>query len=300
MPLISLTREPTHVETISADILPVSNLPITTFLYLIVSTVNEPDFLPQKLKTSGIYLNLIITTASVEKPKSGADIDILEVAQQLQHLAHFLSQGPPVTGLSLPVGDLKIAQVLSPVTNTTSHLRHFELEFPREWVEDDGALAIALRERRRDIDPTKLSNTAPVEEKPVQTTNTPTETDIEAYANVSFLSHSMKREAHWVVKTKELEKKLRQAGQEKESAMRENLKLQRDMEALQRKSAAFHRALFDPDKSIHEANMKAKVKLHAEIRQLKRSLAAANTKNESLVEKNKDLESYNETLVTEN
>ncbi|KAG5765195.1 hypothetical protein H9Q72_006735 [Fusarium xylarioides] len=282
-----------------------SNLPITTLSYSIVTTVNDPDFLPQKLKTSEIIPHLIMTTVYVEKPESGADVDILKVAQQLQHLAHFLSQGHPVPGISLTAKDLKIARVLSPVTNITSHRRHSDLEFPREWIEDDGALAIALRDWRRDVDPKQLSNTPDVEEKPAQTTETPTdadiaETDIEAHADLSFLSYSMKREAHWVAKTKELEKKLRQTEQEKEIALRENLKLQHNVEALQRQSASFHRAPFDPDKSIHEANLKEKVKLHADIRQLQRSLTAANTKNESLVERNKVLESCNKSLVTEN
>ncbi|KAF5542071.1 hypothetical protein FPHYL_11652 [Fusarium phyllophilum] len=56
--------------------------------------INDPDFLPYKLKTSEINLNLIMTTASAQKPKSGADVSILKAAQQLQHLTHFLSQGP--------------------------------------------------------------------------------------------------------------------------------------------------------------------------------------------------------------
>ncbi|KAF5563631.1 hypothetical protein FPHYL_5122 [Fusarium phyllophilum] len=284
--------------------LPMSNLPITTLLYSIVTTVNDPDFLPQKLKTSEIIPHLIMTTVYVEKPKSGADVDILKVARQLQHLAHFLSQGHPIPGISLTANDLKIARVLSPVTNITSHRRHSDLEFPREWIEDDDALAIALRDWRRDVDPKQLHNTPAVKEKPAQTTYTPIEaaiadTDLEADANASFLSYSMKREAHWVAKTKEL-KKLRQTEQEKEIALRENLKLQHKVEALQRQSASFHRALFDPDKSIHEANLKAKVKLHADVRQLQRSLTAANTKNQSLVEKNKALESCNKSLVTEN
>ncbi|KAF5587319.1 uncharacterized protein FSUBG_11859 [Fusarium subglutinans] len=238
--------------------------------------------------------------ASTEKPMSGAYVDIIKVAQQIQHLAHFLSQGYPIPGIPLSDNDLKTARVLSPVTNITSHRRHSDLEFPREWVEDDGVLATALREWRRAIDPTKLSNTAPVEEIPVQIKNTPTETDIEADANVSFMSYSMKREAHWDAKMKELERKLRQCEQEKESVLRDNLKLQRDVEVLQRRSESFHRALFDPDNRIHETNMKAKVKLHAEIRELKKSLHASETKNESLVEKNKKLELSNKGLVTEN
>ncbi|KAL7759103.1 hypothetical protein ACKLNR_011530 [Fusarium oxysporum f. sp. zingiberi] len=44
----------------------------------------------------------------------------------------------------------------------------------------------------------------------------------------------------------------------------------------------------------------AKVKLHGEIRQLEKSLNAANSKNESLVQKNKEWESCNKGLVTEN
>ncbi|PNP84961.1 hypothetical protein FNYG_01658 [Fusarium nygamai] len=246
-----------------------------------------------------------MATASVEKPKSEADVDIVSVAQQLQHLAHFLSQGHPVPGLSVSEKDLKIARVLSPVTNLTSHRRHSDLGFPPEWVEDDGALAIALRNWTRDIDPKQLSNTSPVDEKPAQTTDTPTEadiaeTDIEAHANGSFLSYSMKREAHWVAKMKELEKKLRQTEQEKETVVRENVKLQRDVEALQRKSDSFHQALLDPGRKIHENNLKAKVKLNADIRQLQSSLAAVNSKNESFVEKNRDLNSCNKDLVTEN
>ncbi|KAF4494046.1 hypothetical protein FAGAP_9812 [Fusarium agapanthi] len=279
---------------------PMSSLPNSTPLNPPLTIVNDPDFLTQRLKTPEVDLSLIMTTAFVEKPKSGANVDILKTARQIQHLAYFLSQGPPVPGLALSDGDLKAARVLSPVTNITSHRRHSELEFPREWVEDDGALATALGEWRRAIDPTKLSNTTPMEEIPAQTKDTPTETDIEADANVSFMSYSMKRESHWVAKTKELEKKLQQTEQEKESTMRENLKLQRDVEVLQRMSQSFHRALFDPDNRIHEANMRAKVKLHAEIRQLNTSLDAFKTKNESLVEKNKQLESCNKALVTEN
>ncbi|KAF5724589.1 hypothetical protein FMUND_632 [Fusarium mundagurra] len=282
-----------------------SNLPTTTPFYLILTTVSDPDFLPQKLKLSEADPNLIMTTASAEKPKSGAGADIIKVAQQLQYLAHFLSQGHPIPGISLTGNDLKKARVHSPVTNITSHRRHSDLGFPREWIEDDGALAIALREWRRDVDPKQLSSTIPVEEKPAQTTDTPTEadiaeTDVESCANVSFLSYSMKREAHWVAKMKELENKLRQAEQEKESVMRENLKLQRDVEALQRKTNSFHRALFDLDRRIHETNLKVKVKLHADIRQLNRSLAVANSKNESLFQKNKELKSCNTDLVTGN
>lgn len=244
-------------------------------------------------------------TASVEKPNSGTNIDILKVARQIQHLAHFLTRGPPIPGLSVSDKDLKMARILSPVIEMTSHRRRSDLEFPREWVEDDDALDIALRDWRRDIDPTKLSNTHDVAETPAQTTNTPTdaknaEADIEAYANMSFLSYSAKREAHWIVKTKELEKKLRRSEQEKESLIRENLKLQGDVEVIQRKADLFHTALFDPKKSIHESNLKAKVMLHGQVRQLERSLVAATSKNESLVKKNEDLESCNKTLVTEN
>ncbi|KAF5253923.1 hypothetical protein FANTH_1248 [Fusarium anthophilum] len=241
-----------------------------------------------------------MATASTEKPMSGAYVDIIKVAQQIQHLAHFLSQGYPIPGIPLSDNDLKTARVLSPVTNITSHRRHSDLEFPREWVEDDGVLATALREWRQAIDPTKLSNTPAVEEKPAPTKDTPTATDIRAYENASFMSYSVKREEHWVAKTKELENKLRQCEKEKESTMRENLKLQRDVEVLQRMSQSFRRALFDPDNRIHETNMKAKVKLHAEIRQLNTSLNAFKTKNELLVEKNKKLESCNKVLVTEN
>ncbi|EWG55501.1 hypothetical protein FVEG_13493 [Fusarium verticillioides 7600] len=246
-----------------------------------------------------------MTTASLEEPKSGANVDILKMAQQLQHLAHFLSQGHPVPGLSVSEKDLKAARVLSPVTNVTSHRRHSDLGFPREWVEDDVALAIALREWRRDIDPMQLSSTPLVDEKPAQTTVTPTEAevseaDIEAHANGSFLSHSMKGEAHWVAKLKELEKKLRQTEQEKESVVQKNVKLQRDVEALQRQSESFRRALFDPKRKIHENNLKVKVKLNGEIRQLQSSLTVVNSKNESLVEKNKELKSCNTDLVMEN
>ncbi|KAF5648593.1 hypothetical protein F52700_909 [Fusarium sp. NRRL 52700] len=281
---------------------PMSKLPNSTSLHPTVTIVNDPDSLTQRLKTSEVHLshlNLIMTPASVDKPKSGAVVDILKTARQIQHLAYFLSQGP-VPGLALSDSDLKAARALSPVTNITSHRRHSELEFPREWVEDDGALAIALRQWRRDIDPKALSPAPSVEEKPAQTTDTPTETDIEAYADMPFFSYSAQREAHWVKKTQELERKLRLAEQEKGSILRDNIKLQRDVEVLQRMSQSFHRALFDPDRRIHETNMRAKVKLNAEIRQLKRSLNESNTKNESLVEKNKELQSSNKTLVIEN
>ncbi|KAF5989531.1 hypothetical protein FBULB1_817 [Fusarium bulbicola] len=280
--------------------LPMSNLPTTTPFYLTLTTTNDPDFFSQTLNTSEGDLDLTMATASTEKPIPGAYVDIIKVAQQIQHLAHFLSQGYPIPGIPLSDNDLKTARVLSPVTNITSHRRHSDLEFPREWVEDDGVLATALREWRRAIDPTKLSNKAPMEDIPMQTKDTPTETDIEADANVSFMSYSIKREAHWDAKIKELEKKLRQCEQEKESVLRDNLKLQCDVEVLQRRSESFHRAIFDPDKSIYEANLRAKVKLHAEIRQLNTSLDASKIKNESLVEKNKKLESCNKALVTEN
>ncbi|KAI1037719.1 hypothetical protein LB503_009491 [Fusarium chuoi] len=246
-----------------------------------------------------------MNTASVEKPNSGANVDILKVARQIQHLAHFLTGGPPIPGLGVSEKDLKMARILSPVTEITSHRRLSDLEFPREWVEDDGALAIVLRDWRQDIDPTKLSDTPAIAETPAQATDTPTdaenaEADIETYQNMSFLSYSAKREAHWIAKTKELEKKLRRSEQEKVSLIRENLKLQRDVEVIQRKADLFHTALFDPKKSIHESNLKAKVKLQGEVRQLERSLVAATSKNESLVKKNEDLESCNKALVTEN
>ncbi|KAG4282038.1 hypothetical protein FPRO06_10941 [Fusarium proliferatum] len=244
-------------------------------------------------------------TASVEKPNSGTNVDILKVARQIQHLAHFLTRGPPIPGLSVSDKDLKMARFLSPVTEMISHRRRSDLEFPREWVEDDGALAIVLRSWRRDIDPTKLSDTPAVAETPAQATDTPTdaenaEADTETYENMSFLSYSAKREAYWVAKTNELEQKLRRSEQEKESLIRENLKLQRDAEVIQRKADLCHTALFDPKKSIHESNLKAKVKLHGQVRQLERSLVAATSKNESLVKKNEDLVSFNKTLVTEN
>lgn len=146
----------------------------------------------------------------------------------------------------------------------------------------------------------KQSNTYATEEKPDQVADIPTEADIKVDSDVSFLSYSMKREAHWVEKTKELEKKLRQSEQEKQSAMQHNLKLQLEVEALQRKAQSLYQALFDPDNRIHEANVMAKVKLHDEIHQLEKSLDAANSKNESLVKKNKDLESCNKGLITEN
>ncbi|KAI1047432.1 hypothetical protein LB505_011728 [Fusarium chuoi] len=283
---------------------PMSN-PHTTTLSTIVTTVNDPDFLPQELKPSESDLHLIMDTASVEKPNSGANVDILKVARQIQHLAHFLTVGPPIPGLSVSDKDLKMARILSPVAEITSHRRISDLEFPREWVEDDGALAIVLRDWRRDIDPTKLSNTPALTETPAQATDTPTdaenaEADIETYQNMSFLSYSAKREAHWIAKTKELERKLRLSEQEKEFLIRENLKLQRDVEVIQRKADLFHTALFDPKKSIHESNLKAKVKLQGEVRQLERSLVAATSKNESLVKKNEDLGSCNKALVTEN
>ncbi|KAF5621054.1 uncharacterized protein FTJAE_11394 [Fusarium tjaetaba] len=284
--------------------LPMSILSTTTPSQLTLATVNDPDFLP-RLEASEIGLHLIMATTSVEKPKSGANVDILKVAQQLQHLAHFLSQGHPVPGLSVSEKDLKVARVLSPVTNLTSHRRHSDLEFPREWVEDDGALAIALRDWRRDIDPKQLSSTPFVEEKPPQTTDTPTEAGlaevgIEAHANGPFSSSSTEREAHRVAKMKELEKKLRQIEQEKETVVRENVKLQRDVEALQRQSESFRRALFDPKRKIHERNLKEKVKLNGDIRQLQSSLATVNSKNECLVERNKELKSCNKDLVTDN
>ncbi|KAF5541926.1 hypothetical protein FNAPI_10094 [Fusarium napiforme] len=241
-----------------------------------------------------------MATASVEKPESGANVDILKVAQQLQHLAHFLSQGHPVPGLSVSEKDLKVARVLSPVTNLTSHRRHSDLEFPREWVEDDGALASVLRNWRRDIDPRQLSSTPLVDEKPAQTTETLAEVGIEAHSNGPFSSSSTEREARWVTKMKELEKKLRQTEQEKETVVRENVKLQRDVEALQRQSESFRRALFDPKRKIHENNLKEKVKLNGEIRQLQSSLAAVNSKNECLVQKDNELKSCNKDLVTEN
>ncbi|KAH7150883.1 hypothetical protein DER46DRAFT_664846 [Fusarium sp. MPI-SDFR-AT-0072] len=160
-------------------------------------------------------------TASAEKPDSGANVEILKIARKIQHLAHFLSQGPPFAGVVLSDDDLRIALELNPVTRITSHHRLSELEFPREW-------------------------------------------------------------------------------QEKQFALQQNLKLQLDVEALQRKAQSLYQALFDPDNRIHEAKMIAKVKLHGEICQLEKSLDAANSKNESLVKKNKDLESCNKCLVTEN
>jgi hypothetical protein len=247
-----------------------------------------------------------MATASVEKPKSRAEVDIIKVSQQLQHLAHFLSQGHPVPGHSVSEKDLKVARVLSPVTNIMTHRRHSDLGFPREWVEDDGTLAIALRDWRRDIDPKQLSSTPPVEEEKLgQTTTAPTDaeiagTDIEAYANGTFSSYSMNGEADWVAKMKELERKLRHTEQEKETVVRENVKLQRDVEALQRQSESFRRALFDPKRKIHKRNLKEKVKLNGQIRQLQSSLAVVNSKNESLVEKNIELKSCNKVLVTEN
>ncbi|KAL9564421.1 hypothetical protein ACKAV7_011612 [Fusarium commune] len=171
-------------------------------------------------------------TASAEKPDSGANVEILKIARKIQHLAHFLSQGPPFAGVVLSDDDLRIALELNPVTRITSHHRLSELEFPREHA---------------------------TEEKSDQVANIPTEADIE-----------------------------------------QNLKLQLDVEALQRKAQSLYQALFDPDNRIHEAKMIAKVKLHGEICQLEKSLDAANSKNESLVKKNKDLESCNKCLVTEN
>ncbi|KAH7194799.1 hypothetical protein DER44DRAFT_815465 [Fusarium oxysporum] len=219
-----------------------------------------------------------MSTASAEKPDSGANVEILKVARQIQHLAHFLSQGPPFAGVVLTDDDLRTARDLNPVTRITSHRRLSELEFPREWVEDDGALAIALHDWREQVEGMKQSNTHATEEKPDQVADIPTEADIKVDSDVSFLSYSMKREAHWVEKTKELEKKLRQSEQEKRSAIH----------------------TFDPDNRIHEANVMAKLKLHGEIRQLEKLLDAANSKNESLVNKNKDLESCNRGLITEN
>ncbi|EWZ85342.1 hypothetical protein BFJ63_vAg3411 [Fusarium oxysporum f. sp. narcissi] len=253
----------------------------TTHFCTIATTINDPDFLPQKLKDIEINLNLIMSTASAEKPDSGAYVEILKVARQIQHLAHFLSQGPPFAGNYIPPPALRA-------------------EFPREWVEDDGALAIVLHDWREQVGGMKQSNTNATEEKPDQVADLPTEADIEVDSDVSFLSYPMKREAHWVEMTKELEKKLRQSEQEKQSAMQHNLKLQLEVEALQRKAQSLYQALFDPDNRIHEANVMAKVKLHGEIRQLKKSLDAANSKNESLVKKNKDLESCNKGLITEN
>ncbi|KAK2124171.1 hypothetical protein NOF04DRAFT_1349644 [Fusarium oxysporum II5] len=185
-----------------------------------------------------------MSTASAEKPDSGAYVEILKVAQQIQHLAHFLSQGPPFAGVALTDDDLRTARDLNPVTRITSHRRLSELEFPREWVEDDGALAI-----------------------PDQVADIPTEADIEV---------------------------------DSDSTMQHNLKLQLEVEALQRKAQSLYQALFDPDNRIHETNVMAKVKLHGEIRQLEKSLDAANSKNETLVKKNKDLESCNKGLITEN
>ncbi|SCO92151.1 uncharacterized protein FRV6_16279 [Fusarium oxysporum] len=241
-----------------------------------------------------------MSTASAEKPDSGAYVEILKVALQIQHLAHFLSQGPPFAGVLLTDDDLRTARDLNPVTRITSHRRLSELEFPREWVEDDGALAIVLHDWREQVEGMKQSNTHATEEKPDQVADIPTEADIEVDSDVPFLSYPMKREAHWVEKTKELEKKLRQSEQEKQSAMQHNLKLQLEVEALQRKAQSLYQALFDPDNRIHEANVMAKVKLHGEIRQLEKSLNAANSKNGYLVKKNKDLESCNKGLITEN
>ncbi|RKL11785.1 hypothetical protein BFJ71_g266 [Fusarium oxysporum] len=241
-----------------------------------------------------------MSTASAEKPDSGAYVEVLKVARQIQHLAHFLSQGPPFAGVVLTDDDLRTARDLNPVTRITSHRRLSELEFPREWVEDDGALAIVLHDWREQVEGMKQSNTHATEEKPDQVADIPTEADIEVDSDVPFLSYPMKREAHWVEKTKELEKKLRQSEQEKQSAMQHNLKLQLEVEALQRKAQSLYQALFDPDNRIHEANVMAKVKLHGEIRQLEKSLHAANSKNEYLVKKNKDLESCNKGLITEN
>ncbi|WKT52448.1 hypothetical protein QSH57_002962 [Fusarium oxysporum f. sp. vasinfectum] len=226
-----------------------------------------------------------MSIAFAEKPDSGANVEFLRVARQIQHLAHFLSQGPPFSGVVLTEDDLRTARDLNPVTRITSHRRLSELEFPREWVEDDGALAIALHDWREQVEGMKQSNTHVTEEKPDQVADIPTEANIKA---------------HWVEKTKELEKKLRQSEQEKQSAIQYNLKLQLEVEALQRKAQSLYQALFDPDNRIHEANVMAKVKLHGEIRQLEKLLDAANSKNESLVKKNKDLESCNKGLITEN
>ncbi|RKK08027.1 hypothetical protein BFJ68_g3641 [Fusarium oxysporum] len=211
-----------------------------------------------------------MSIAFAEKPDPGANVEILRVARQIQHLAHFLSQGPPFSGVVLTEDDLRTVRDLNPVTRITSHRRLSELEFPREWVEDDGALAIALHDWREQVEGMKQSNTYATEEKPDQVADIPTEADIKVDSDVSFLSYSMKREAHWVEKTKELEKKLRQSEQEKQSAIQYNLKLQLE------------------------------VNLLGEIRQLERLLDAANSKNESLVKKNKDLESCNKGLITEN
>ncbi|EWZ30453.1 uncharacterized protein FOBCDRAFT_148665 [Fusarium oxysporum Fo47] len=241
-----------------------------------------------------------MSIAFAEKPDSEANVEILRVARQIQHLAHFLSQGPAFSGVVLTEDDLRTARDLNPVTRITSHRRLSELEFPREWVEDDGALAIALHDWREQVEGMKQSNSHATEEEPDQVADIPTEADIKVDSDVSFLSYSMKREAHWVEKTKELEKKLRQSEQEKQSAIQYNLKLQLEVEALQRKAQSLYQALFDPDNRIHEANVMAKVKLHGEIRQLEKLLDAANSKNESLVKKNKDLESCNKGLITEN
>ncbi|KAF4947334.1 hypothetical protein FGADI_10484 [Fusarium gaditjirri] len=242
-----------------------------------------------------------MSTASAEKPDSGANVDICKVARQIQHLAHFLSQGPPFAGIDLTDDDLKVARVLSPVTEITSHRRPSELKFPREWVEEHGALAIALRDWRQDVNvqSTNHSNAHAVKHKPAQFTNITTEA-IEIGSEISILSRPMQRESYLFKKTEDLEKKVRKSEQEKLSVIQHNLKLQLDMEALQRKAQAFHKALFDPDNRIHETNVKAKVKLHSDIRQLQKSLDAANSNNHSLVEKNKDLESSNKNLVGEN
>ncbi|KAL7759104.1 hypothetical protein ACKLNR_011531 [Fusarium oxysporum f. sp. zingiberi] len=152
-----------------------------------------------------------MSTASAEKPDSGVNVEILKIARQIQHLAHFLSQGSPFAGIVLTDDDLRIARELNPVTRITSHRRLSELEFLREWVEDDSALAIALYDWREQVEGMKQSNRHATEEKSDQVANIPTEADIEVDSDVSFLSYAMKREAHCVEKTKELEKKLRQS-----------------------------------------------------------------------------------------
>jgi chromosome segregation ATPase len=241
-----------------------------------------------------------MSAASYEKPGSGGSIEILKVARQIQHLAHFLSLGPPCAGIVLTDADIRVAKELNPITRITSHRRLSELEFPREWVEDDGALAIALRDWRDHVKEMSQSNTHATQDKLEQTEDVLTKTDIEVDANVSVLSYPMKREAHWVEKTRALETKLRQSEQEKQSVMQHNLKLQLDVERLQRKVQALYQGLFDPDNRIHEANVMAKANLYSEIGQLKLSVDTANNKNDALIEKNKELESSNRDLVTQN
>ncbi|EXA35070.1 hypothetical protein FOVG_13842 [Fusarium oxysporum f. sp. pisi HDV247] len=141
-----------------------------------------------------------MSTASAEKPDSGAYVEILKVARQIQHLAHFLSQGPPFAGVVLTDDDLRTARDLNPVTRITSHRRLSEQEFSREWVEDDGALAIVLHDWREQVEGMKQSNTHATKEKPDQVADIPTEADIRVDSDVSFLSYPMKREAHWVEK----------------------------------------------------------------------------------------------------